>query len=297
MAAKQEGQELPSDIYDKLVGWLGVPLRPEHRCRQMQVGTPKLSYTAPPQMLHPDFSYSAAQHKAFLERGYHICEHFLSEETMQHAASRIDKLLEHAWSCAQADPLKIYNIHECGEDWVLELARQPQLLQLVAKHCGSDAEFYLSHVIAKPPYSEYSIPWHQDYRKSSETLPCTVWIALDDANPENGAMACLPGHHTRVLETEDCGYPDFKSAICASELPADVEDKSLFYSVKAGQAVVNHPWMPHMSPPNRSGLWRKALLLRYRKRSGNPSPKPADWCCDFRNGEVFVRRSFCVDAC
>ena len=95
-----------------------------------------------------------------------------------------------------------------------------QLLQLVAKHCGSDAEFYLSHVIAKPPYSEYSIPWHQvsnmmrhqkvpskrltcqDYRKSSETLPCTVWIALDDANPENGAMACLPGHHTRVLEVQ-----------------------------------------------------------------------------------------------
>ena len=88
-------------------------------------------------------------------------EQFLSSETLRQASESVSQLLVAADSRKAADPLRLYNIHQCGEDWMLELARQATLLPMLAAHCGHDVEFYLSHVIAKAPHSEYSVPWHQ----------------------------------------------------------------------------------------------------------------------------------------
>ena len=88
-------------------------------------------------------------------------EQFLSSETLRQASESVSQLLVAADSRKAADPLGLYNIHQCGEDWMLELARQATLLPMLAAHCGHDVEFYLSHVIAKAPHSEYSVPWHQ----------------------------------------------------------------------------------------------------------------------------------------
>ena len=116
-------------------------------------------------------------------------------------------------------------------------------------------------------------------------------------------------------QIEDCGFPDFKSVIQPHELPAQSELDQLaksygrtrraggwhsslfsFTAIVSLQAVINHPWMPHMSPPNRSTKWRRALLLRFRQRTTElPVASKADWAAVFRGGAAFVREAYSVN--
>jgi ectoine hydroxylase-related dioxygenase (phytanoyl-CoA dioxygenase family) len=60
-----------------------------------------------------------------------------------------------------------------------------------------------SQVFCKPPVTGKAIPWHQDgqYWPIRPIATCSVWIALDDATPENGCMRYIPGSHkARKLE-------------------------------------------------------------------------------------------------
>ena len=53
--------------------------------------------------------------------------------------------------------------------------------------------------LIKPPFVGSEKPWHQDQAYFNIPLGQTVvgvWIALDEAVPENGCMYIIPGSHT-----------------------------------------------------------------------------------------------------
>ena len=52
-------------------------------------------------------------------------------------------------------------------------------------------------MFCKPPFTGKAIPWHQDgqYWPIRPIATCSVWMALDDATPENGCMRFIPGSH------------------------------------------------------------------------------------------------------
>ena len=203
---------------------------------------------------------------------------------------------------ANADRLRLYNLHQCGEKWMLNLASHPAVTNIVAQHCGSDFYFYLSHVISKEPRSTYAVPWHQDYRTKGDMRHCSIWIALDAVDENNGCVACVPGAHELPMETCDLGCIDFTSVVVHNEL----DSKALPLTMSAGQASILHPLMPHHSSENKSDRWRRALVLRFasaqchviqEQKTGKvveqqqeyyPAVfKDGSWFADYRTGEVF----------
>jgi phytanoyl-CoA hydroxylase len=115
--------------------------------------------------------------------------------------------------------------------------------------------------LSKPPYIGSEKPWHQD-NAYFDWLPLdqvgTVWIALDDATPENGCMHLLPGQHRlgplRHHHTIDCEIlPDRINPAQAVPVP-----------LKAGGALYFSAMLPHQTPPNRSPVRRRALQFQYR---------------------------------
>jgi phytanoyl-CoA hydroxylase len=110
---------------------------------------------------------------------------------------------------------------------------------------------------------------HQDYpywiepAEEPENL-VTVWVALDDATIENGALEVLPGSHKHGRVQGKQGGTEFE----ANEIDPDVFDTSgmIHVEVPAGAAIFFGPFLVHRSAPNLSDNDRRAVLYTYQRK-------------------------------
>ena len=65
----------------------------------------------------------------------------------------------------------------------LALARDPEIVELVAGVLGEDIILWGCHVFCKPASEGYETPWHQDghYWPIRPLANCTVWVALEES--------------------------------------------------------------------------------------------------------------------
>ena len=98
-------------------------------------------------------------------------------------------------------------------------------------------------------------PWHQDgaYWPIRPLATCTVWIAVDDATPENGCMRFIPGSHKSKTLAEHAvnNDPDYtlnQELDPATYDPAEAIDVTL----EAGQISLHDVYLFHGSEVNRS---------------------------------------------
>lgn len=63
---------------------------------------------------------------------------------------------------------------------------------------GENIYLYVNSVVYKPKGRENDVPWHQDFlSRPEESRRYIAWIALHDANRENGCLKVIPGSHKR----------------------------------------------------------------------------------------------------
>ncbi len=121
-------------------------------------------------------------------------------------------------------------------------------------------------LIFKPPGHPEATPWHQDaaYARSPFAPAGTrivlesiqFWVALDDADAENGCMHFAPGHHTKPLlqHRVASGEPAEDSRLLelvAPESQLDLEG-AIACPLPAGGCTLHTYGTPHYTPPNRS---------------------------------------------
>ena len=148
----------------------------------------------------------------------------------------------------------------------LEYARHPGILDLVSQLIGEDIILWGSQVFCKPPLTGKEIPWHQDgqYWPIRPISTCSVWIALDDAMPENGCMRYIPGSHAggsiyrhRVTDRSDVVL---NQEVEPSQFDAvGGRDDAL----EAGQFSLHDVYLIHGSNANRSPKRRAGFVVRY----------------------------------
>jgi ectoine hydroxylase-related dioxygenase (phytanoyl-CoA dioxygenase family) len=90
-----------------------------------------------------------------------------------------------------------------GDRRFMELAQHPAILDCVQQTIGPDFLLWGCQVFAKPGRTGMEVPMHQDgnYWPIRPLTTCTVWIALDDSDRENG---CLKGVCVCVCVMEVC---------------------------------------------------------------------------------------------
>lgn len=140
----------------------------------------------------------------------------------------------------------------------------------VARACLGAAEVVLfqDHVIAKPPGTAGAVEWHQDYVYWPLDAPSgvTMWLACDDADDDSGCLRYLPGTH-RLGERRAADFVAGagQSGNAALE-PLDAAARAaeaVAVPVAAGDALIHHPLVWHMSPANRSSRQRRAWSLSF----------------------------------
>lgn len=148
----------------------------------------------------------------------------------------------------------------------------PKIQGVVKSILGQAVELYQSMALIKPAGGGVEKPWHQDnayFSVEDMDKVIGIWIALDNANADNGCMHLLVGGHRlgplRHHHTFDCeiiaGRIDPTSAI-----PIELQ---------AGGLLIFHGNLPHQTPANTSPNRRRALQYHFRSTDNKIVSKEA----------------------
>jgi ectoine hydroxylase-related dioxygenase (phytanoyl-CoA dioxygenase family) len=134
---------------------------------------------------------------------------------------------------------------------------------------GHALVLFQDHVIAKTPGATGAIHWHQDYAYWPLDAPAglTLWIALDDADGDNGCLRYRPGTH-RLGERRAADFVDGGATMPRRPDLAPLDDDlgggdAIAVPVLAGHAIVHHPLVWHMSAGNASSRPRRAWSITW----------------------------------
>jgi phytanoyl-CoA hydroxylase len=150
------------------------------------------------------------------------------------------------------------------EERIAALARHPQMIALLARLVGDTPELFQDQALLKPPLIGREKPWHQDnayFNVPPDTAVVGVWIALDQATPENGCMYVIPGSHR---EGPVIHFKRRDWQICDTDVAAD---NAWTVPLKPGGCLIFHGLLHHGTPPSRSPQRRRALQFHYKPAS------------------------------
>ncbi|MBL8359717.1 MAG: phytanoyl-CoA dioxygenase family protein [Rubrivivax sp.] len=148
----------------------------------------------------------------------------------------------------------------------LELARDPEIVELVSGVIGDDVILWGCHVFCKPPGEGYETPWHQDghYWPIRPLATCTAWVALEPSTRANGCLRVIPGSH-RGQRLWPHLHED-RTDLTLNQRMADGdwdEGSAVDIELEPGQMSLHDVYMIHGAAANRSAQRRTGVALRY----------------------------------
>lgn len=207
---------------------------------------------------------SPARHQ-FAEHGFEHLGRLLSAEQVEALRQASDKPLRH-----RASP------GAYGQIWHNPWPELPLLKKTIvetlapaaARVLGADQVIlFQDHLINKSPGTD-AVQWHQDYSYWPLDSPAglTLWVALEDADLDNGCLHYIPGTHLLGERQPANFFIDAKQSK-RPELPdLDAESRrgeAVAVAAGAGDVLAHHPLVWHMSPANRSHRQRHAWSITF----------------------------------
>ncbi|MES2463494.1 MAG: phytanoyl-CoA dioxygenase family protein [Armatimonadota bacterium] len=161
---------------------------------------------------------------------------------------------------------------------LLDFLLAEEVLDLVEPLIGPNIGLWSSHFISKPPLTGKATPWHEDSsywngRVSTMENLCTIWLALDEATPENGCMRVIPGSHTN-------GFSEYESVdsaknIFGSQIKPELidESKAVYFALKPNECSLHEARIIHGAQANTSPKRRAGYTMRYFPTTSKLNPE------------------------
>lgn len=148
---------------------------------------------------------------------------------------------------------------------IYDLLAHPTLVAIISDLLGDDIIGWGAHFFCKLPGDGKRVDWHQDcsYWPLTPTKSVTAWLAIDDADEENGCMEVVAGSHRFGLIEYEAS--EAKSGNVLNQTVRNPEQYGRIERtpVRAGQMSLHSDLLLHGSPPNDSPRRRCGLTLRY----------------------------------
>ena len=181
-----------------------------------------------------------------------------------HAIRReFDRLLAE-YTAAGKDSYSISSAHlKHAAAW--DLLTDPRIVSHVRDLLGENVIGWGAHFFCTMPHDGKKVSWHQDasYWPLTPTKTCTVWLAIDDADPDNANMRFLPGSHLFGHLPYTTSGADEGNVL--DQTVADIErfGEPVDDALRAGAISIHSDLLLHGSEANDSDRRRCGLTLRY----------------------------------
>ena len=103
----------------------------------------------------------------------------------------------------------------------------------------------------------------REYWPLTPTKAVTVWLAIDDADPENACMKFIPGSHHYGHLTYKMSEDSESNILDQTVENAEGIGQPVYDDLKAGECSLHSDLLLHSSEANASARRRCGLTLRY----------------------------------
>jgi hypothetical protein len=219
----------------------------------------------------PMAELSAQEHQQYRDRGYVIPSFELPADHVDTLRQALDNLIAQN---PGVRPEKLVSAHIDGKNdegvygssAFLDLAKTPEILDLVESVIGPDIILWGCHIFCKPGGDGFETPWHQDghYWPIRPLATCTVWLALDHSTKENGCLRVIPGSHKdKALHKHMMEDRDDVVLTQRTSDDAFDENDATDLELRPGQMSMHDVYLIHGAAANTSPKRRAGVALRY----------------------------------
>lgn len=199
--------------------------------------------------------------EAFAEQGYVTVPSLFSGEECDAIVEEVERAaFELALGEADDGPLSYRPMMHLSSPALQAVATDPRWAPVVLPLLGTgDARLYWEQAVAKPPQARTELPWHQDngYTPLVPEQYLTCWLALDDADLDNGCLWVIPGSHRRGTQPHRNGAGPFR----VGHDGPDVDGVPV--PVGRGSVLAFSSLLMHRSGPNTTDRHRRAWILQF----------------------------------
>ena len=145
-----------------------------------------------------------------------------------------------------------------------QVCHNSKILDAVESIIGKDILVGGTTLFIKDPDKKGFVSWHQDakYIGFEPYNWVTAWLAITDANEENGCMRMWSGSHKEKIKDHKDTY-DENNLLTRGQTVQDVPiEKTTPNILKAGQLSLHHPMIVHGSGPNKSNQRRIGFVIQ-----------------------------------
>jgi hypothetical protein len=200
---------------------------------------------------------------AFGDTGYVVADDVFTAEECDEIVVHVEQAAFELALGERADgPLSYRPMMHLASPPLAAAATDPRWASIVLPRlrvAGDDgARLYWEQAVAKPPQARTELPWHQDngYTPLVPEEYVTCWLALDDADVENGCLWVLPGSHRHgTRQHHNTGGP-FRQGY-------DGDDVGVPVPVRKGSVLVFSSLLMHRSGPNVTDRPRRAWIIQF----------------------------------
>lgn len=228
---------------------------------------------------------TAAQIEKYQEDGFLVIEDFLSKEELETWRNAVTEALKKRPGNKLPDRASLYGNGDEKEkeyddkvfehlinlwkdnEGVRKLILDERIAKMAKELAGTDGmRVWHDQALIKKPWANPT-SWHLDtpYWSFSDRRALSIWVALDDANLENGCLFFVPGSHNKTtFENPGIGknmdalfdfYPAFRSA---ASVPA---------SMRAGSCSFHNGLTMHGANPNMTSGLGSAMTCAFMPQS------------------------------
>ncbi|MBX3012809.1 MAG: phytanoyl-CoA dioxygenase family protein [Caldilineaceae bacterium] len=140
--------------------------------------------------------------------------------------------------------------------------QHPRVVAILQQLIGPDVEFLSYKAVFKNAQTAFRSPWHQDWAYWQGSAKISIWIALDDATPENGCLQLIPGSQHEVITMQEVESQRGFDRRITDEQVAGLPIVTA--PVPRGAGIFFHDLTLHASCPNINGADRWSVIPTYR---------------------------------
>lgn len=208
--------------------------------------------------------------EAFQVHGWLVVEDAIAHADLDEIARHCDRIIDEketlafdwAWDAKETKAGRSFRIVQGSPTKVWpEIAAQPYrawIREYSSALMGMELEFWYDQFLAKPPGKSVPTYWHQDEGYWGRNLldrGITCWIPLHDVDERNGCMHFIDRGHLDGVLTHRL-VEGMQSDLLTCEVD---ESRIVACPIRRGSVTFHHSKMPHMTPANNSGKWRRAV--------------------------------------
>ncbi len=225
---------------------------------------------------------SKIQKEQYNELGFIRIESFFSLDELKELENNLALYIKEVTPILKDDEInytksgEINSIHRLANyqtssgDYFKNLLDLSKIKDLASAFLDDEPEGRKVEYFAKPAKHGMASPWHQDnfYWCVTDHRALTLWLSLDSASPENGAVKYIPkSHRLGLLDHKPSYVPGSSQIIADHEMIEKLANESITPNLKPGDCLLHHSLAIHSSDPNNSNQSRRGITFQYKAKN------------------------------